>query len=194
MYLIADETYRNIIHQNIKFLSPISQKKSSSGIILLRSFSKDLSISGLRLGYVYADLEMINQISAVHLAMNMSASVLSQSITLELFKHRVQLQETIKMEYSKRYKVVASFLDKWSSVFSYVPPTTGFFVFPRYNLKFSSIDLFQILLKKYQVAVRPGSEFGKGGENHIRISFAYPLSHINEGLNKIDRFLSKYKK
>lgn len=193
LVLIADETYRNIIHQNIKFTSPLVYNKYSSRIVLLRSFSKDFSISGLRLGYVYHGSERINNISAVHLAMNMSASVLSQSIALELFQYRLSLQEKIKKEYSKRYKVVASFLDKWSSVFSYVPPTTGFFVFPKYNLRIPSIDLFKLLLNKYQVAIRPGLEFGKGGEGHIRISFSYPIKHIYLGLQKITNFLNKYK-
>jgi len=194
LVLIADETYRNIIHQNIKFTSPLACERTSSRVVLLRSFSKDFSISGLRLGYVYHSSERIDKINAVHLTTNLSASVLSQSIALELFQYREQLQKKIKKEYSKRYKIVASFLDQWSSVFSYVPPTTGFFVFPKYNLKLSSIDVFKILLNKYQVAIRPGSEFGKGGENHIRISFPYPIKHIHNGLQKIAKFLDKYKK
>jgi aspartate/methionine/tyrosine aminotransferase len=194
LVLIVDETYRSIIHQKIKFTSPLEHRKSSSRIILLRSFSKGFSMSGLRIGYIYYSSEEMDKINAVHLAMNMSASVLSQSIALELFQYGGLLQEEIKQEYSKRYKIVASFLDKWKSVFDYVPPTTGFFVFPRYNLKFSSIDLFRILLNKYHVAVRPGSEFGKGGEGHIRISFAYPIQHIRLGLQKITNFLNKYKK
>lgn len=193
IHLVLDETYRGMMYDfsdnDFRPLQPIIDHPR---VILVRSFSKELSISGLRVGYVYTNSALIDDIASVHLAMNMTASVLSQKLAIELLRRNDTIQLRIRNEYAKRWSVVSSFLDRRSSVFEYVKPSAGFCVFPRYHIRMPSMELFEILLQRYHVAVRPGIEFGMGGEYHIRISFAYPVAHVIKGLKRLDEFFQKY--
>ena len=46
------------------------------------------------------------------------------------------------------------------------------------------------LLKAEKVAVVPGSAFGRGGENHIRVSYAYSLEELEAAVKRIKKFLN----
>jgi aminotransferase len=43
------------------------------------------------------------------------------------------------------------------------------------------------------VAVVPGSAFTPYGEGYIRISYAYFMEILKEGLNRLERFIHHYK-
>ena len=45
------------------------------------------------------------------------------------------------------------------------------------------------LLEEAGVAVTPGVDFGPGGDGYIRISYANSVENIDEGMNRLERFL-----
>ena len=49
------------------------------------------------------------------------------------------------------------------------------------------------LLKEEKVAVVPGDSFGECGEGFVRISYAASLQNLKEAVNRIFRFLSRYR-
>ena len=54
-----------------------------------------------------------------------------------------------------------------------------------------STALTERILKEAQVAVTPGSAFGRAGEGHIRISYAASRDTIVEGVRRIGEVLAK---
>jgi aspartate/methionine/tyrosine aminotransferase len=46
------------------------------------------------------------------------------------------------------------------------------------------------ILEEAHVAVTPGAAFGPGAEGYLRFSYASSVARIEEGLRRIDRFLS----
>ena len=49
------------------------------------------------------------------------------------------------------------------------------------------------LLKRYNVAVIPGSAFGECGDGYIRASYCYSVEHIEEALRRIELFINELK-
>jgi len=57
------------------------------------------------------------------------------------------------------------------------------------HLTGSSYDLAFEILEKANVGVTPGIDFGQNAEGYLRFSYANSLENIQEGLNRIERFL-----
>jgi aminotransferase len=45
------------------------------------------------------------------------------------------------------------------------------------------------LIREESVAVVPGTAFGEGGENHLRVSYATGLDDLKEAMARIERFI-----
>jgi len=69
-------------------------------------------------------------------------------------------------------------------------PQGAFYVFPDFSkLKIASETLALKLLEKKGVATAPGAVFGKGGEYHLRLSYANSLEEIRHGAILIKEFV-----
>ena len=47
------------------------------------------------------------------------------------------------------------------------------------------------VLEHARVGITPGVDFGTGGEGYVRFSYANSLENIKEGLDRINRYLSR---
>jgi aspartate aminotransferase len=63
-------------------------------------------------------------------------------------------------------------------------PQGAFYVFLRYDLPIPAPEA-QALLDRHGVRVRFGTEYGPGGESHVRLSFAASREAIAEGLRRV---------
>lgn len=54
-----------------------------------------------------------------------------------------------------------------------------------------SLSFCYDLLEKGRVAVTPGIDFGSGGEGYIRLSYATSIERIEEGLQRIGKYLER---
>ena len=71
-------------------------------------------------------------------------------------------------------------------------PKGAFYVFPDIkNFGMSSDKFSDFLLKKAKVVAVPGTEFGKYGEGHMRLSYATAYGKIVKALNRIEKTVRK---
>ena len=49
------------------------------------------------------------------------------------------------------------------------------------------------LLREQKLAVVPGTAFGDCGEGFLRISYAYSIDNLKEGLERIEKFINTLK-
>jgi len=64
------------------------------------------------------------------------------------------------------------------------------------NAKHLSGDSYALafdILEKAHVGVTPGIDFGPNGEGFLRFSYANSLENIEEGLNRLERYLRNRK-
>jgi aspartate/methionine/tyrosine aminotransferase len=54
-----------------------------------------------------------------------------------------------------------------------------------------SLALSRQILEHAGVAVTPGIDFGDGAEGYLRFSYSNSLDNIEEGMERLDRYLNK---
>jgi histidinol-phosphate aminotransferase len=95
--IIVDEAYFE--YSNVNATKHLSEYKN---LVILRTFSKAFGMSGLRLGYVIADQEIINELEKLRLAWSVNHFAVHAGITVlgevQYFKKKIQEQKRIKDE------------------------------------------------------------------------------------------------
>jgi aspartate/methionine/tyrosine aminotransferase len=75
-----------------------------------------------------------------------------------------------------------------------VEPTGAFYILA--NAKRFSNDSYRFafdILTEAKVGVAPGIDFGTNAEGYIRFCYANSLENIEEGMNRLERYLERYK-
>ena len=93
-------------------------------------------------------------------------------------------------EFTKRRAIVIEELSKTKKI-SLIAPEGAYYAFLKINGEIDDYELAIRLVKEAGVAVVPGSAFGLGGENHIRISFGCEETQLREGLKRLVKFVNE---
>ena len=73
-------------------------------------------------------------------------------------------------------------------------PEGAFYMFPNIRkFKTNSVNLSNRILNEAKVLVVPGTEFGKYGENHIRMSYATSYEKIEEAMDRLEKWVTNFK-
>ncbi len=183
--IVSDEIYQGLIYEG-KELSSLHFDPSLEKTIYLNGFSKYFGMTGFRLGYILAKKEVIEAILKLQQNLFLCPSSFSQEGAIYAFdEESIDYIENIKKELDRRRRLVIKLLKEANIDFIY--PTGAFYVFV--NIKRNSKNFCKKLLLKKQVALTPGSGFGPGNENFIRISYANSYENVKEGMKRFLEFL-----
>lgn len=191
IFVLSDEIYAELTY-NQKHVSIAELDGMKERTILVNGFSKAYAMTGWRLGYACAPAEITAAMTKIHQFAIMSTPTTSQYAAIEAMKNGDRDVEAMVNEYNYRRRVILQgFRDMGLDCFE---PFGAFYVFPSIqSTGLSSSDFCETLLKDQQVAVVPGNAFGDSGEGFIRCSYAYSIDAINQALERIDKFLAKYR-
>lgn len=182
--VLSDEVYDEIIYEGEHH----SPWEYSENAVIVNGFSKSYAMTGLRLGYVYASLEIIEEMLKVHQYIQASTCSLSQKAALAALGSR-DFIESMVSELKERRDLVLDELSKMKV--KCVKPDGAFYVFPSFPGYGDSKSLVMKILKEAKVVTTPGTAFGAGGEGHIRLSYATSKEKIREGIQRIRRCLNE---
>lgn len=189
IFILSDEIYSENVFDfdHVSFANFPEIRKQ---LFLLHGLSKSHAMTGWRLGYVLGDKELIQQVLKVHLNNSICASLPSQYAAIEALTNCRQAPEEMNEEYIKRRNYVYDRLTKMG--LPALKPNGTFYIFPAIkHLGLSSLEFSTKLLEEQHVAVVPGSAFR--GEGYIRISFANSMENLNEGLDRLEKFINELK-
>jgi aminotransferase len=150
-------------------------------------------MTGWRLGYAVGPKNIIEQMVKIHQFAIMCAPTTSQYAAVEALKNGDPDVETMRNAYDMRRKyLVSAFNEMGLECFE---PYGAFYVFPCIkSLGMTSDEFATRLLKEEKVAVVPGTAFGNCGEGFLRISYAYSIENLKIAMERMERFVMKYKK
>lgn len=191
--LIEDDPYGEL---RFTGTAPSSMRSRLNGkAILLGSFSKTIA-PGLRLGWVCAKREIMDQLVTVKQASDLHSNSLAQRIVHRyLMSNDVDRHiETIIKAYKKqRDAMIAAIQENFPPEVSFTRPEGGMFVWVTLPERLSSLELFENAVKE-NVAFVPGTPFftNGGGDNCMRLNFSNADEDmIKEGIQRLGMLMKK---
>jgi aminotransferase len=190
LLVISDEIYGELTYEG-KHISFASLSGMRDRTILLNGFSKAFAMTGWRLGYAASCKEIIDAMVKIHQYTMLCAPIMAQNAALEALKNGEREMHKMISQYDRRRKLISKGLNDMG--LSCHEPKGAFYAFPSVGATgMTSEEFAEGLLKEEKVAVVPGTAFGKGGEGHIRCSYAASIDDINEALLRMERFVKKH--
>ena len=189
--ILSDEIYCELTYgENHVSIASIDGMKERT--VLIGGFSKSYSMTGWRMGYACADVEIMKQMVKIHQFAIMSAPTTSQYAAVEAIKNGDEDVARMRNQYDARRRLMVNGFNKIG--LTCFEPKGAFYAFPCIKSTGLSSDEFcEQLLKRYNVAVIPGSAFGECGDGYIRASYCYSVEHIEEALRRIELFINELK-
>lgn len=184
--IISDEIYHGLVYEKRAH----SILEFSENAFVLNGFSKLFAMTGLRLGYVIAPKECVRAMQKLQQNLFICASSTAQRAGIAALRSASNEVEQMKEIYNKRRKYLIKRLREIGFEIK-VPPTGAFYVFV--NAKHLSNNSYKLafdILEKAHVGVTPGIDFGENGEGFLRFSYANSIKNIEEGMNRLEKYLS----
>jgi len=194
LFVLSDEPYEHILFDGHQHISIGSFDGMAERTISAFTLSKSYAMTGWRVGYTVAPPAVINEMEKLMEHMVSGVTAVAQRAALAAIEAPQDCVREMVATYDKRRRFVYEGLNAIDGIKCLKPEST-FYAFPNIkSLGLSSWDLAKYLVKEHQVAVVPGSIFGKAGEGYVRLSFAASIEQLQEGIARIERGVEALKR
>lgn len=188
IYLVLDEAYRNYVFTGA-YTSGLSLVNKSDKVICVSTFSKNLGMSGWRIGYLVVPQALTYALAGMQDALMNCLNNLAQYAGLYAITHpelEKPFHEIIKNNRTRALELLQPLVQ--AGVVKLQEPAGGFFLFVKTQHDDAS-QLAMDILEKAKVGTVPGSAFGPSGKPFLRICFAREREVLEEGMK---RFVSYF--
>jgi aspartate/methionine/tyrosine aminotransferase len=186
--IISDEIYHGLVYEG----EAHSMLEFTKNTFVLNGFSKLFAMTGLRLGYMVAPKEFIRPMQKFQQNLFICASSVAQRAGIAALRSASEDVFRMKEIYNQRRKYLVKRLTDMGFNIK-VMPTGAFYVFVNArHLSTNSYKLAFDILEKAHVGVTPGIDFGENGEGFLRFSYANSIGNIEEGMNRLERYLKTF--
>jgi aspartate aminotransferase len=193
LLLISDECYSHFLYDGRKPFS-LGSSKERDHLLIVDSFSKTYAMTGWRVGFALGSTRLLANMLKLQSHSTSNPTSIAQKAALAAIQGPQAPVQMMLAEYRRRRDRLIEGLQSIPGI-RCVPPHGAFYAYPNvgYYLKKDGLGdtsvLAARLLEEAHVAVVPGTAFGT--QEHIRISYATSLEHINEGIRRMAAFFSK---
>jgi aspartate/methionine/tyrosine aminotransferase len=184
--VVSDEIYREIWYD----APPASMLDMGENVIVLNGLSKSHGMTGLRLGWILANAEIMQPIVTAHQYIATCASVFSQALAELILDNRAwnetwlaNVREQFAAQREAALYAIQHELDT-----ELAPPRGAFYAFVPIPAC-DTISFAKELATDAAVLVIPGLAFGTHGQGFVRVSYAAPTDQITAGIERIGRWL-----
>ena len=180
IYAMSDEIYEKMIYGK-EHISLAAIGDMAHRTITINGFSKAYAMTGWRLGYAVAPVEIIREMSKVQ------QHSISQATTFAMWGGVAALRgdqscvEEMRKEFDRRRKYVISELNQMG--YETAPADGAFYAFVK--VQGDDMEVASRWLEKGHVAATPGSAFYAPG--WIRLSYATSMENLKEAMARIKR-------
>ncbi|UOQ48023.1 aminotransferase A [Gracilibacillus caseinilyticus] len=189
LFMIADEIYSELVYET-SHISIGRFQEIRDKVIIINGVSKSHSMTGYRIGYILAAEWLCKHMLKVHQYNVSCASSISQYGALEAIQNGMNDPVEMKKIYHMRRDYVYQRLKTMNLAF--YKPEGGFYYFIDIrHLGSTSFEVALQLVEKAKVALVPGSAFSEYGEGYLRLSYAYDMDTLQEGLDRIEPIIKQ---
>lgn len=188
-FIISDEIYHGLGYgTEVKTIYEFTENA-----FVVNGFSKYYSMTGWRLGYLIVPPEYVRPVQKLQQNLFISANPFVQRGGVAALKSAKRDASKMVTEFDlRRRKMVEGVRELGFELAR--EPEGAFYVFVNAAwLNPDSRELAFDILEKARVAVTPGIDFGPGGEGYLRFSYAVSLEDIEEGINRLAKYITDLK-
>lgn len=196
VYVVSDEIYEHINfsgkHESIAQFEEIRER-----VIIINGVSKAFAMTGWRIGYLAASLEIAKACNKLQGQITSGACSIAQKASIAALTGDMDSVKKMLVSFQERRDLIVKLLKEIPGIKTN-NPQGAFYVFPDISFYFGKSDgtntirnapeLCDYLLKKVYVALVPGDAFGD--PNCIRISYATSNNLLIEAIKRIKNALS----
>jgi aspartate aminotransferase len=184
LVVLSDEVYAHMLFEG-EHISIATLPGMRERTITLESFSKTYAMTGWRLGFVAAPVEVAEKLTQL---ITNSVSCVPPFIQLagaHAMRGDQGESEAMMADYRRRRDMFVSGLNRIPGI-SCLSPAGAFYAFPNVSgVPLSAPELADYLLDEAGVATLPGSAFGIHAAEHLRMCFANSVENLEEALKRI---------
>ena len=182
IFVICDDVYRQLDYTGF-YHSFAEFHELRQQILLVQSFSKPYAMTGWRMGYLLSDASVRERLELLHQFMVVSTPAPFQTACIRALDCDITpMLETYRV---RRNYVLQRLQQMHLPVCT---PDGAFYVFPSIReFGLSSAEFCVRMIHETGLAATPGSCFG--AEGHIRLTYCYGNDQLQEGLDRLERFI-----
>jgi aspartate aminotransferase len=189
--VLSDEAYSDLVYTAEPFTSALEIEGLAGRTIYCQTFSKSYAMTGWRVGYLWGPSDAIASAARVHNTFNGSMNTAVQLAALTALETCGPDIERMHASYKARRELMYNGLKEIPGL-TVSSPEGAFYLFPKYDAGLPAAEMVAHL-RSHGVAVRPGSEFGRNGEFHLRLSYAASADAIAAGVERLAAGLAALK-
>lgn len=185
LLILSDEIYEKLVYDGREHLSIAALPGMRKRTVVVNGFSKAYAMTGWRLGYMAAPVEIVSAVIKVHQhSVTCAASFTQRAGAVALTGPQDELRAMVS-EFQARRDLICEELDSIPGISC--PSVEGaFYAFPDISvLGLSSSELAERLLLEGGVATIPGIAFGAPCDGYLRLSFASSRQELERALQGI---------
>lgn len=188
----SDEMYEKLVYDGKKFTSAAAISDDMyQRTVTINGLSKSVAMTGWRFGYLASpNKELIKAMNNLQSQSTSNINSITQKAAIVALKGEVDAEiEAMRVEFEKRRNIGADGFNAINGL-SVLKPDGAFYLFVNISeVEKDSMKFCQELLEKEGVAVVPGVGFGV--EGYFRFSFATDEATIQNGINRIAKFVKE---
>ncbi len=187
---ISDEIYEYYLHGDYKHVSIASLgPEIKERTFVVNGTSKSYSMTGLRIGYLGGDAEVVKKIGILQDHSTSNPTSISQKMAVAALGLPKSYRQDVRAQFEKRSRLMVGLLEKVKGLKPFVPQGAFYVFCDIVDTGFGSEVFCDRLLEEANVAAIPGKSFGS--DAHIRVSFAASEKDIEEGGKRIIDWVTK---
>jgi len=186
IFVISDEIYEKIIYDR-EHISIGSMPGMEERTVTINGFSKVYAMTGWRLGYLTGPKETMKWVIRLLSHSVSQATTFVQSAGVAAIQGPQGEVASMVKEFRTRRNMLVAGLKELG-----IPcnvPGGAFYLFPDVSALGGGDVFTDKLLKDALIAATPGSAFGPGGADYVRLSYAISQSRIGQALERIENIL-----
>lgn len=186
-YVILDEVYASLDFEGDS--RSLAADLDAENVIHINACSKQYAMTGWRLGWLSGPASVADAARRFHPGTTTCASSVSQHAGIAALTGPQDAEEKMYQAFCERRNYV---VDRVADIpeLSCPIPDGGFYAFIDVRtLSGSCFDIAKRLLEEYDVVTVPGTGFGAGGEDHLRVSFATSLNRLEIGFDRLEQMV-----
>jgi len=186
LWVLSDEVYARILFSG-EYKSIWSLPGMAERTVIIDGFSKSFAMTGWRLGYAVAPVEVIDAMDLLVLNTFTCAAEFTQVAAIEALRDSANAVEAMVAEYQKRRDQFVGRLNKIPG-FRCQAPDGAFYAWVNIeNTGLSAEEVQKLLLEEAGVAGIAGAAFGPGGKKYLRFSLVSARKLLEEALERTQR-------